>query len=314
MPTERSSHPMEALKSRLRPILNVIPPGSDVHYIDYPVYNNGGDLLIMKGTEAFFRDYGIRVKARYSVHHFPQGLRIPPDHIIVLQGGGNFGDLYPVHQKLRERIVAEYPGNRVVILPQTIYYREEAEFDRTAQLFNRHGDLHLFVRDPISHGTASDKFARCSVYLAPDMAHQLWPIVPAADPGKELLRFLRTDVEKSNGQAALEKEGGDCLDWATLYNRVERRSIKLIGSAMRRGGGMLPMGAIWSKYSDYLVDKAVRTFSDYRYVQTSRLHGHILSCLLDKPNLLIDNSYGKNSSYYNTWTSGIGSAKLQGSG
>jgi len=313
MLTVHATHPMDELKRRLRPILKVIPPGSTVQYVDYPVYNNGGDLLIMKGTEAFFRDYGIRVYARYSVLDFPDRLSMPPEHIIVLQGGGNFGDLYPVHQQLRERIVSEYTGNRVVILPQTVYYRNESEFDRTADIFNRHPDLHLFVRDPQSHDAASKKFVRCSVQLAPDMAHQLWPIASKAAPAKELLRFLRTDIEKASGQEQLESaRDGDYLDWNSLYNRVERKSISMIGSAMRRRSGILPMGTIWNKYSDYLVDKAIRRFSEYRSIQTSRLHGHILSCLMDKPNTLLDNSYGKNSGYFHTWTSAVQTARLHG--
>ncbi len=305
-------HPMDVLKDQLRHILNVLPPGSSIYYIDYPVYNNGGDLLIMKGAEAFFKDNDIRVKARYSVHDFPDSLMIPNNHIIVLHGGGNFGDLYPVHQKLREKIVACYPNHRIVILPQTIFYNKESEFDRTAIIFNRHNDLHLYVRDPLSYEMAATKFHKCSVYLSPDMAHQLWPILPKSNPGKELLCFFRTDIEKTKEQERLEKsERGDYLDWASLYNRVEKKSIYMIARMMRKGGVPLPMQAIWGKYSDYLVNKAIKRFSGYRNVQTSRLHGHILSCLMDKPNTLLDNSYGKNSNYYNTWTKGIKSAQLE---
>ncbi|WP_373230137.1 polysaccharide pyruvyl transferase family protein [Cohnella sp.] len=304
-------HPMDVLKKELLHILNVIPPGSSIYYIDYPVYNNGGDILIMKGAEAFFRDNGIRVKARYSVHDFPETLMIPKNHIIVLHGGGNFGDLYPVHQRLREKIVASYPNHRIVILPQTIFYKKESEFDRTAHIFNRHNDVHLFVRDPLSYEMATMKFHLCSVYLSPDMAHQLWPILPKSSPGKDLLCFFRTDIEKTKEQEQLEESGrGDFLDWASLYNRVEKKSINMIANMMRKGSRMLPMQAIWGKYTDYLMDKAVKRFSGYRNVQTSRLHGHILSCLLDKPNTLLDNSYGKNSNYYNTWTRGIKSAQL----
>ncbi|MCY9421777.1 pyruvyl transferase, partial [Bacillus paralicheniformis] len=40
------------------------------------------------------------------------------------------------------------------------------------------------------------------------------------------------------------------------------------------------------------------------------LHGHILSCLLGKENVVIDNSYGKNANYYNTWMKDIPSTKL----
>jgi pyruvyl transferase EpsO len=304
-------HPMDVLKEQLRLILNVIPPGSSVYYIDYPVYNNGGDLLIMKGAEAFFKDNDIHVKARYSVLDFPDTLMIPTDQIIVLQGGGNFGDLYPVHQKLREKVVTSYPHHRIVILPQTIFYKKESEFDWTAHIFNKHNDVHLYVRDPLSYEMAAMKFHQCSVYLSPDMAHQLWPILPKSSPGKELLCFFRTDIEKTGEQEQLESTGrGDYLDWGSLYNKVEKKLIIMIGKMMMRGSGTLPMQAIWGKYSDYLVNKAIKRFSRYRNVQTSRLHGHILSCLMDKPNLLLDNSYGKNSNYYNTWTRGIKSAQL----
>ncbi|MNC49338.1 putative pyruvyl transferase EpsO [compost metagenome] len=78
----------------------------------------------------------------------------------------------------------------------------------------------------------------------------------------------------------------------------------------RRTGIKLPVVRGWYKYSDYLVGKAIRLFGSYQVIQTSRLHGHILSCLMDKKNILIDNSYGKNSSYYYTWTHECGSAEL----
>ncbi|MDI5788788.1 hypothetical protein PO124_11350 [Bacillus licheniformis] len=42
-----------------------------------------------------------------------------------LSGGGNFGDLYPHFQQFRERVVEHYPDNRIVILPQSIYYEHE---------------------------------------------------------------------------------------------------------------------------------------------------------------------------------------------
>ena len=35
---------------------------------------------------------------------------------------------------------------------------------------------------------------------------------------------------------------------------------------------------------------------------TDRLHGHILSLLLDLPNALVDNSYGKVRNFVDLWT------------
>jgi len=311
METAPLIHPMEELKNRLRLLLNVIPPRSDICYIDYPVHGNGGDLLIMKGTEAFFKAYDIRVRARYSALDFPSGLDVPRHCILVLHGGGNFGDLYPVHQKLRERIVAQYPRNRVVMLPQTIFYRSEDEFERTADVLNRHPDVHLYVRDTLSLQLARDKFKRCSVYLSPDMAHQLWPIRSRTAPDRELLRFLRTDIEKTAGQERLAaSDAGDCLDWPTLFSRTEQKSIRAFAVMLGKGGGRLAVGKMWSKYADRLVQKAIDRFGRYRAVQTSRLHGHILSCLMDKPHELLDNAYGKNANYYRTWTQGVATATL----
>ncbi|UVP53814.1 polysaccharide pyruvyl transferase family protein [Bacteroides cellulosilyticus] len=39
----------------------------------------------------------------------------------------------------------------------------------------------------------------------------------------------------------------------------------------------------------------------YKEIYTTRLHVAILSILTHKPFMFIDNSYGKNSSFYNTW-------------
>jgi len=311
MDTVRDTHPMDELKRRLRLILDAIPPHSDIYYIDYPVHTNGGDLLILKGSESFFKEHRIRVRARYSVFDFPDDLAIPRHCIIVLHGGGNFGDLYPAHQRLRERIVARYPRHRVVILPQTIYYKDRSNMDATAAIFNRHPDLHLFVRDTLSLDMAADRFKSCNVYLSPDMAHQLWPLSSRSRPEKELLCFYRTDIEKTAEQGRLERgDEGDVLDWPTLYNRVEKNAVRLFSELLKRGGAGQSVGQLWSKYTDYLVNKAVERFGRYRTVRTSRLHGHILSCLLDKPNVLMDNAYGKNVNYYRTWTGGIANAKL----
>ena len=116
------------------------------------------------------------------------------------------------------------------------------------------------------------KFKTCNVYLSPDMAHQLWPIRSKNMPGKELLCFLRTDIEKTAEQERLEASGnGDYLDWSTLFNGVEHKSIRVFNKMLQKGSGKLPLSKFWGKYTDYLVNKAVNRFSDYRTVQTSRL-------------------------------------------
>ena len=56
--------------------------------------------------------------------------------------------------------------------------------------------------------------------------------------------------------------------------------------------------------------EGVKFISPYKNVETERLHGCILSILLDKTIVLYDNSYGKNKSFYETWLSDLDSVKL----
>jgi pyruvyl transferase EpsO len=47
--------------------------------------------------------------------------------------------------------------------------------------------------------------------------------------------------------------------------------------------------------------RGIRLLTQGRRVVTDRLHAHILCVLLDMPHAIIDNSYGKLSSFVETW-------------
>lgn len=295
---------MERLKRELEQILTAIPKKSRIIYMEYPVYNNVGDLLIMKGTERFFKDNEIEVVARYSFMNFRKKTKLPQDCIIVCQGGGNFGDLYRGPQQLREYLVESYPDNRIVILPQTIYYKSKANLKETAAVFNKHKDVHLFVRDEKSYEIIKNEF-NVNAYLSPDMAHQLWPIHVEEGAKKEVLHFIRTDDEINLKLEGTGSPEGDILDWPVLLSKLDHKTVNMfqfISKIDRVMFNILPIHKLWELYSDYLVNKSIKVFEEYQCISTSRLHGHILSCLMNKENVVIDNSYGKNSTYYDRWT------------
>jgi exopolysaccharide biosynthesis predicted pyruvyltransferase EpsI len=54
--------------------------------------------------------------------------------------------------------------------------------------------------------------------------------------------------------------------------------------------------------SQFWLDAARRVLSTGRVVVSDRLHGHILSELAGVPHVLLNNSYGKNISYFETWS------------
>jgi len=277
------------------------------HYVDIPVHGNIGDLLILHGTLAFFERY--RLKPRITapaLAYRPQWLE--KGEVVVFHGGGNFGDLYDEYgmHSLREAVVASCPENRIVILPQSIHFSRRERCERSARLFRRHPDVHILVRDVPSYRVAqafSDH-----VYLMPDMAHQLYPLAAEGGMTAGALMISRMDDEKRPAGRAVGFEVAATTDWPVVVGDRERR-IDLFRRTWRRmnqlglgRGGSRMLSALWATFSARLIDDAVRLFSAHDRIVTDRLHGHILACLMNKPSVVLDNSYGKNSRYVGAWT------------
>ena len=286
------------------------------HYVDLPVHGNIGDLLIMHGTLAFFKQHGLvpRVSAP-ALAYTPQW--IAPNDAIVFHGGGNFGDLYSAYgmQALREHIAASRPQNRIIVMPQSLHFSSAEERQRSAQMFRRHPDVHLCVRDHASYRIALEFTDH--VYLMPDMAHQLYPVAAAHMANAGTLRISRMDDEKNGNGDLAGLEIALTTDWPLLVGDGEQR-IESFRRALRRmhrlgmgWGANKLLSGLWANYSGRLIESAVTLFSAHDRIVTDRLHGHILACLMDKPNIVLDNSYGKNSGYVGAWTAASELVSLQ---
>ena len=306
---------MHALAAKHAAIAELIG-GRPFHYVDVPVYGNIGDLLILHGTLAFFRRYRLAPRIAAPALSY-QSRWLKRGEVVVFQGGGNFGDLYDEYgmHPLREAVVAAYPENRIVIMPQSIHFAHEAHRERSARLFRQHPDVHIFVRDKSSYHAA--RAFSDHVYLMPDMAHQLYPIAAKSDmmTGGALM-ISRMDDEKNRASG---KSGFNVMattDWPIVIGDKECR-IDLFRRGLR-GMNRLGLGWLgnkmlftrWIAFSGELIEDAVRLFSAHDRIVTDRLHGHILACLMNKPSIVLDNNYGKNSRYVDAWTVGSGLVSL----
>jgi pyruvyl transferase EpsO len=275
------------------------------HYVDIPMHGNIGDLLIMLGTLAFFKKHDLKPRMISPFFSFnPDWLG--KDDVVVFHGGGNFGDLYPFFQQLRERVAAARPGNRIVILPQSIHFSSPEKAAESAAIFRRHPDLHLCVRDKVSFEQArafTDK-----VYLLPDMAHQLYPLDRSHNKQGDAMLITRVDDEKVEHGTLPDVRVSTHTDWPQFVGdreRVINRYRHAIGMFSRRGMGKpanIIVAPLWIAYAQKLVDEAIALFAQHNLIITDRLHGHILAVLMDMPTLVLDNSYGKNSRYASVWT------------
>jgi pyruvyl transferase EpsO len=144
--------------------------------LDYPDHLNAGDHLIWLSTIQLLNRQQVSVAYCASLVNFsPERMALSAGAAapILLQGGGNLGDLWPDSQLFREKIVSQYRDRAIVILPQSVYFSEAENAQRAAAIFNAHPNLTLFVRDQKSFDLATSLFTRCRLLLTPDMT--LWP-------------------------------------------------------------------------------------------------------------------------------------------
>jgi hypothetical protein len=45
--------------------------------------------------------------------------------VILLSGGGNLGDFWVEHQRLREHVVQDFPRHKIIQLPQTMFFLDQ---------------------------------------------------------------------------------------------------------------------------------------------------------------------------------------------
>ncbi len=283
--------------------------------LDVPGHRNIGDLLIWRGEMDFLAKLGITpgyvaASARCDLR------RVAGHDTILLHGGGNFGDLWHSHQQFRESVISRFTDRRIVLFPQTVHFRDPRHLDAARRAFSAHPDLHLCVRDAESYRFVLEQFPGNAVYLLPDMAFCIEGLdrrLPVPRRDRPLL-LQRTDQEQTGASWALDAEGFEARDWPTLAasfgQRLERRILTDWHRLTHRIRLRLPATGIRTEgYSPYLTAKAIRMGAEFvsahDLVVSTRLHGHILCLLLGIPNVLVDNSYGKNRTFFDAWTKGF---------
>lgn len=306
---------MGHLRDRVADIAALIPRSKPVVYLDYPVHTNIGDLLIEKGTESFFAALGYEVVDQRSAYDFcPSAMRrVPEDATIVLHGGGNFGDLYELHQPFREHVIANFPNHRIVLLPQTMHFESTERLKMAAAVFAKHQDLHVCLRDTVSQEAYRCHFVN-PAYLVPDMAHFLWDVLAGDDampPGRGTLLLARRDKEKHrllHGADGLQPR--DWPDFIRPYETFVFRALRKLHVKHCVLGDSVPLYRAWQVLIERLIGSAVRAVCAHESVVTNRLHAAIFGLLLGRPVTMYDNSYGKLSTYYMTWLADIPGVRL----
>ncbi|MEJ8605400.1 polysaccharide pyruvyl transferase family protein [Riemerella anatipestifer] len=292
----------------LTPIIN-----SDYALIDIPDHDNIGDNLIWEGELSFLNSIPYQKYYECSLTFFDHNC-IRPETILLLHGGGNFGDIYPVVNNFRISLIQKYQNHKIIILPQTLHYKSQETLERDSKIINEHPNITICVRDEKSESLAKQYFSNATILLLPDMAFCIdLHKIQTNKKGNKILVMDRKDNENIPLNINIEQEY-DLLDWPTFNTTKEERYKKLrFEHRLDRIALMIQRHSPFSKYIDSryglknkkrrekFIEMGTSFFSDYRKIYTTRLHGMILAVLMGKEVVILDNSYGKLSSYHNTW-------------
>ncbi len=301
----------------LTPIIN-----SDYLYLELPYYSNVGDVLIWEGTNNFLRTLPYKCLYKASRQTFKYR-KTSLSSIILLQGGGNFGDIWRKNQDFRLTIIKLYPNNKIIILPQTVYYEDNKVLEDDAKLISKHKNLIICARDTKSYEILTENFSN-KILLLPDMAFFInmnkWKNY--IKPSTCRILFLdRKDKEKKGNQVQitlpLEVE---TKDWPTMEKEPQVTIFlhKFLSLCFKIDS--LFSTSFYNAFTDftyqvfakkYYIKIGVSFLSKYKYIYTTRLHVGILSILLKKEFTFLDNSYGKNKYFYETWLKDLESVKFK---
>jgi pyruvyl transferase EpsO len=294
-------------------LLSLVRPGEQCVLLDYPNYPNVGDNAIWLGQIRILRLAGIRIVSigDLSLDSWEEIAGAIGDRTILINGGGNFGDLWGRHQIFRERLCQEFPRNRIIQLPQSIHYKDDAKRLASQEVFRNHQDVHLMVRDRRSLEIA-EGFAPGRAYLVPDAALCLpRKVRTRPDPRYDMLVLFRTDAESTRveGVGMALPDGifakvTDWLDeeigvWHQFYARLQkidpdkRPWLRPAVNAMVSGSA--------NRLAEVRFDRGIDLIQSARVVVTDRLHTVVLSWLCGVPVFFSDNTYGKLSGVLECW-------------
>lgn len=305
----------DTIDEQLRPH---IVPGEKVAFVHFPNHRNPGDAAIALGAmEVLARSHARVAYICTRDSYRAESVRRAIDGgTIFLNGGGNLGDRWPWEHAFREEVIADFPGNPIVQLPQSMNFTNDATIEAARRGLD-HQRLTILYRDRASYEQGTSVFA-APAKLCPDLAFAYRALPGASRARSQALCVGRLDSDSAGQIQRLRGPQFAHGDWpfsaaslsnwllARIVKRMQQRPIgpRVQAAVDRTLTAALPI------IGRAMVNTAIRHLGRYAVVVTDRLHAHIFATLLGIPQVLVDTRDRKLSAFYETWTSSSASAHL----
>lgn len=251
-----------------------------------PEHGNLGDEAILLAEREFFKYYFpnknlLEITEWEWANFYLLGSTklVFEEDVIFIQGGGNFGNLWENGKWIRQ-IVKSFPHNKIILLPNTLTYRDNDEeaMKEDAAFYRKHRNLHLFAREWDSYEKMRRFRYREDKYLRyyPDMV--LWGVDRNfSEKENTALLCMRADEEKSLALESVDKIKEILLQRGITFKETST----------------LLMRDVFGASIEESVDQKLIEFSKAAFVVTDRLHGMVFAAITGVPCIAFNNSTGK---------------------
>lgn len=275
------------IKNECEPISSALksrPMERSIILMGSPEYNNLGDLAIAYATKKYiennFEIPFLEITEReidYKIDDVKKYIR--NDDILLLQGGGNFGDVYSDQQRIRKQIISAFPHNAIILMPQTMYFSETEEgkkaLTETVELFKKSSNLILFAREQFSYEKMKNGFSN-RVYIVPDIVLSL-SNKSYEEKRKGVGICIRNDKEGALNSSEFEyiiSKVEKIFEKVCVIDTIENENIHIEDRESR-------LENVWRK------------FSQKELIITDRLHGVIFAVITNTPCIALANNNKK---------------------
>lgn len=244
-----------------------------------PHHGNLGDNAIAMTEEKFLKDnlkgYDIYTVPERNLHLCADKLKkyIKPDDVLFMHGGGNIGDTYERPEKGRRKVIQNFPNNKIIIFPQTVYYSDtdlgRKELEISKEIYNNHPDLTMIAREEKSYEFMKKHFTNAKIILTTDIVMYL----DKTDLSKKregAILALRTDREKV----------------FTETNKIEAENIvkKYYDKISITDTNIRDINNnIFETEREAILDEKFAEFQTAELAITDRLHGMIFATITSTP-------------------------------
>jgi pyruvyl transferase EpsO len=278
-----------------------------VALVDVATYDNYGDAFIWDGEQQLIQYFGHEVSYICAQCVGPKinscewdgmanMMKNRDDWLILYQGGGNWGTIWQSTHDCRLKLLRAYltAGLTVVSMPQSVYYdlinpRNNTTFVNEQRFWEEEapklpGKMVVSCRQHDSCDFLAKHFPKLEIRRVPDIAFMIPPIYRPRDPVTDIIFLVRNDKESVAGfeqnlktiNATIGSVSYEVYDW----HQIEK---------------FLPThhkGSVNTNPS-LKTQCAAEFLSSGKIIVTDRLHGSILSLLMGKHHIYIDNNYKK---------------------